>query len=155
MTGQSIHANCVIVGTCGVLIRGEAGSGKSLLSETLIEAARARGHFAALVADDRVLLEADDGRLLARAPETIQGRIEVRGFALEDITYEPVARIRLVIDLKPLETLERLPDMAIDQDWLAGIFLPAIACPSHRPAIALRQLRWAMRRLLSGGPDYI
>ncbi|POF34105.1 HPr kinase/phosphorylase [Roseibium marinum] len=155
MTGQSIHANCVIVGTCGVLIRGAAGSGKSSLSEALIETARVRGNFAALVADDRVLLSADGNRLLARAPDTIRGRIEIRGFALEDTEHAPVARVHLAVDLRPLDTLDRLPETAIARDLLEGVSVPVITSPSNRPAISLRQIRWALRKLFPGGPDYI
>ncbi|WP_299809287.1 aldolase [uncultured Roseibium sp.] len=155
MTGQSIHANCVIIGTFGVLIRGTAGSGKSLLSETLIETARAKGNFASLVADDRVLLSADGNRLLARVPDTIKGRIEIRGFALEETAHEPEARVFLAVDLRPLDTLDRLPDTAIAQEVLEGLTLAVISSPSNRPDISLRQIRWALRTLFPGGPDYI
>ncbi|KZM50899.1 aldolase [Labrenzia sp. OB1] len=155
MTGQSIHANCVIVGTFGMLIRGAAGSGKSLLSETLIETARAKGNFASLVADDRVLLRAQGSRLLARSPETIRGRIEIRGFALEEMAHEPEAHVRLVVDLRPLETLDRLPETAIAQEHLEGVLVALMTSPSNRPDISLRQVRWALRKLFPGSPDYI
>src|SRR6266545_8207351 len=74
----SMHACAVLVGARAILIRGPAGSGKSRLALALIEVAGS-GHlrFARLVADDRVQLDACHGRLLARAPQTLAGLIEV------------------------------------------------------------------------------
>ncbi|MCX2724383.1 HPr kinase/phosphorylase [Roseibium salinum] len=155
MTRQSVHATCVVVGTHGVLIRGDAGSGKSSLAETLLEAARAKGNFAALVADDRVLLDAERDRVLARVPETIQGMIEVRGVGLEEIAFEPVACVDLIVDLKPPEAIDRLPDPALASDLLEGISLPLLSCPSNDPGTSLRQIRWAFRELFPETADYI
>ncbi len=60
----------------GVLIRGRAGSGKSLSALNLMR----RGHF--LIADDVVEIVADaDGSLVGRALET-DVRIEVRGLGV-------------------------------------------------------------------------
>lgn len=155
MTNQTVHANCVIVGTLGLLIRGAAGSGKSALCECLIEACRARGNLGVLVADDRVVLTAGRDGVLARVPEAIGGKIEVRGFALEDLPHEPVARVHLVVDLKPMEVMERLPETAVAREELEGVSVPAIACPAHRPDVSLRLVRWALREIFPGVPDYI
>jgi serine kinase of HPr protein (carbohydrate metabolism regulator) len=91
---STIHASCVLVGRNAVLIRGPSGSGKSSLALALIEAGRA-GKIPPswLVADDRVYLAAAHGRLVARAPETIQGKIEVRGTGIREVTSEPLARV--------------------------------------------------------------
>ncbi|MEM9634840.1 MAG: HPr kinase/phosphatase C-terminal domain-containing protein [Pseudomonadota bacterium] len=155
MTAQAVHANCVIVGTRGLLIRGEAGCGKTSLSETLIEAARARGNRGVLVADDRVYLSSEADRVIAQVPETIQGKLEVRGFGLVNAAFQNVARIHLLIDLVPMTELERLPDEVLAMKPVADSLLPAVASPANRPEISLRQIRWAIRSLFPGGPDYI
>ena len=81
--GQTVHASCVLVGARAVLIRGPAGSGKSRLVLALIDAARAGvAPFSRLVSDDRVALIATHGRLIASAPDTIRGLIEVRGLGI-------------------------------------------------------------------------
>ena len=56
---ETVHATAVLVGADGVLIRGESGAGKSALALALIE----RG--ARLIADDRLMLSACHGRLVA------------------------------------------------------------------------------------------
>ena len=57
-----VHASCVTVQGRGVLITGASGSGKSALALSLM----ALG--ADLVADDRVILSLDRGRVMASAP---------------------------------------------------------------------------------------
>ena len=57
----SVHASAVLVGDRAVLIRGPSGSGKSALAYALIRAAEIGG-FARLVGDDRVHVEAANGR---------------------------------------------------------------------------------------------
>ena len=76
----SEHATAVLAGPRAILIRGPSGSGKSKLAWDLLEAAReGKLHFARLVADDRVALSALNGKLIASAPQTIAGKIELRG----------------------------------------------------------------------------
>ena len=88
----------------GVLIEGPAGSGKSDL------ALRAVAEGFRLVADDRALLFACDGRLYGRAPDAQAGLTEIRGVGVVDQAFLPFARIvlkvRCVTD--PGE-IERLP----------------------------------------------
>ncbi|GAB4517618.1 MAG: hypothetical protein Tsb0019_17450 [Roseibium sp.] len=155
MTPPAVHAGCLILGTCGILIRGAAGSGKSFLADSLIEAARSRGSLGRLVADDYVQLDAEDGRLLAAVPETIRGRMEIRGLGLVEVRHEPRAHVRLIVDLLPMDRLERLPDEPLGEERLSGVSLPVLRCPENDPGASLRLIRWAMRRLLPGIPDYI
>jgi serine kinase of HPr protein (carbohydrate metabolism regulator) len=154
MTSASIHANCVVIGTRGVLIRGGSGSGKSCLSETLIEAARARGQFAALTADDRVLLRAEAGRLLAGPPHAIKGLMEVRGFGIVRPDFMPAARVHLVVDLIEPAQMERLPEKAVDSVIVEEVELPGIRCPSMTPHAAVCLVRWAFRSSFPQSPDY-
>jgi len=151
----AVHASCVVLGTAGLLLRGVSGSGKSTLAEALIEDARTKGSFAALVADDRVDLRAADGRLLAAAPEAISGKLEVRGFGIAGMAFLPRARIHLIVDLRPFETLERFPLRSVRQDVVEGIPLPHVTCPENDVLIGERLIRWALRTCFPNGPDYI
>lgn len=78
-TGRNVHGTAIVLGTTGFLIIGPSGTGKSRLALSCISAARQMGHFAALVADDRVDLAMEQGRIVARCPASIEGLIEVRG----------------------------------------------------------------------------
>jgi serine kinase of HPr protein (carbohydrate metabolism regulator) len=151
----AVHANCLILGTCGLLIRGDAGSGKSSLCDILIEAARAKGNLGQLVADDYVFVSAEHSRLLARVPEAISGRMEIRGFGLVDTACVPEAHVGLIVDLVPVDRVERLPEAPLGQGLLDGVQVPVLHCPMNMPDISLRLVRWALRRLLPDAPDYI
>jgi serine kinase of HPr protein (carbohydrate metabolism regulator) len=101
---ESIHASAVLCGGDGVLIRGESGSGKSALALALIE----RG--GKLVADDRLMLSAVNGRLIATPPGPTAGQIELRGRGLIGLPHERGCVIRLVADIVDDEGLERMPE---------------------------------------------
>jgi HPr kinase/phosphorylase len=108
----TVHACAVLVGARALLIRGPAGSGKSLLTFNLIAAAQSGLlPFARLVGDDRIRLEPCHGRLLVRAPAALAGLIEVRGLGIRRLTYEPVAVVGGVIDLAAADA-KRLPEQA-------------------------------------------
>jgi HPr kinase/phosphorylase len=125
--GPTIHASAVLAGARAVLIRGPAGSGKSRLVLTLIQAA-ASGQlvFARLVADDRVHVQAVQNRLIARPPATLAGLLEVRGLGIRQLQYEPMALISLVVDLDSAAS-PRMPDAAAAQTAVAGVMLPRLA----------------------------
>jgi HPr kinase/phosphorylase len=98
-----VHASCVAAHGRAILIRGAAGSGKSALALELIS----RG--AGLVADDRTILAAADGALIASCPASISGLIEARGMGLMRVRPVPSAPVTLVVDLDHAETA-RLPE---------------------------------------------
>ncbi|HMK90582.1 MAG TPA: aldolase [Methylocystis sp.] len=124
MTGTT-HANALLIGETGLLLRGPPGSGKSALSFMLIEAERRRERFARLIGDDRVQLENLNGRLLARAHPLTLGLIELRGLGLARLPFEPLGVIRGVIDLAPSGApLPRLPDPEEEASSLCGVRLP-------------------------------
>jgi serine kinase of HPr protein (carbohydrate metabolism regulator) len=89
----------------GVLLEGPSGAGKSDL------ALRALDRGFRLVADDRVLLWAVDGRLYGRAPDTLRGLIEIRG--LDVVAVTPLAFCEVVI-VAQMGLPERLPDPATE-----------------------------------------
>jgi HPr kinase/phosphorylase len=121
--GATLHATCVVLGEAGVLIRGPSGSGKSQLARRLLTGC---GGFARLVCDDRVRIEARNGRLVARAVPAIAGMLEIRGLGLMRTAFEPAAVVRLVVD-GLTEPAERLPDEADAAVEICGVTLPRLA----------------------------
>jgi HPr kinase/phosphorylase len=99
---ETFHATAVAHAGRGVLILGRSGAGKSALALELL----ARG--AALVADDRVIVQRDGAALIARAPEALSGRIEARFVGLLNATPAGPVPLALIVDLDQDET-ERLP----------------------------------------------
>ena len=65
---------------------------------------------ALLVSDDYTVLTANRGTLVATAPATIAGRIEVRGVGLVEIGHESTVPVALLVDLDAPP--ERLPEPA-------------------------------------------
>jgi serine kinase of HPr protein (carbohydrate metabolism regulator) len=114
----TVHATCVAIDGRGVLICGPSGSGKSDLALRLID----RG--ARLVSDDYTSIRRTGDRLLASAPETIAGRIEVRGIGLVALPAEAGIPVCLVAELD--RTPERLPD-GLARRMLLDVAIPAIA----------------------------
>mgnify|MGYP006207984755 CR=1 FL=1 len=106
LSSETVHTSCIAIGGRAVLIGGRSGRGKSDLALRLID----RG--ASLVSDDYTVVHRRDGRPVASAPDTIAGKIEVRGVGLSGkdarlITVEkvtrtkkdPDSRIEQVVDL--------------------------------------------------------
>lgn len=86
---------------------------------------RGAGIFAALVADDRTLVEGAAGRVVARAPATIAGLVELRGFGPEPAPSQPAAILDLVVELVPAADAPRHRDDATMT--LEGVTLPRLA----------------------------
>lgn len=124
-----IHATCVAIAGDGVLLRGRSGHGKSDLALRLLDDG------ACLVADDQVVLEAEAGCVVARAPAPIAGKLEVRGLGPVSVDSVASAPIRLVVDLAPGEVVERLPERQVAT--ILGVILPVITLdPFHASAPA-------------------
>jgi hypothetical protein len=122
----TIHASAVLVGSRAVVIRGPSGSGKSRLALALIEAANSgRLPFARLVADDRLCVEAVNGRVLVRPPEALAGLIEVRGLGVRHLPYEAAAVAGWVVDLAAEDAARMPPEFPVAT--LAGVELPRVA----------------------------
>ena len=100
----NIHATCVLLGragvafgapaTCGILLLGKSGAGKSDVALRLI----ALG--ARLVSDDRTDLFLERSKLFARAPKRIAGLIEARGLGVVALPHATKARIALAVSLE-------------------------------------------------------
>jgi HPr kinase/phosphorylase len=123
---STIHANALLLGETGLLLRGASGAGKSALSFALIARARRARSFARLIGDDRVALEHCNGRVIARPHPAIAGLIELRGLGLVEQSYEPAGVIRCVVDLvapgEPAPQRYPLPESRVTQ--LCGVELP-------------------------------
>lgn len=132
----TIHASAVAVEGRGLLILGPSGAGKSSLALALM----AQG--ALLVADDRVLLDARDGRLIAACPPPLAGRIEARGVGILSAAAAGPVPVAQVVDLGRAETMRLPPRRSIT---LLGIVLPLVLVPMG-PHLAP-----ALRQLLLGG----
>jgi HPr kinase/phosphorylase len=106
------HGTAIAIGDSAVLITGKSGAGKSDLALRCLATAPSQlipvpVH---LVADDRVLISAVDGRVRAKAPDSIAGKLEVRGLGIIDVPYLNSADIVLIVELVASGAVERLPD---------------------------------------------
>jgi serine kinase of HPr protein (carbohydrate metabolism regulator) len=134
-TDALVHASCVAIRGRAVLLAGRSGAGKSDLALRLVD----RGAF--LVSDDYTELRLWGGRLLARAPATIAGRIEVRGVGIVDMEPASDVPVCLYADLEARP--ERLPEAATIR--LAGEDIPLVALAALEPSAPLK-LEYALVR---------
>jgi HPr kinase/phosphorylase len=131
-----VHATAVAIDGRAVLLRGPSGSGKSDLALRLIDAG------ARLVADDQSELVRLGNAIAVRPPAAIAGLIEVRGVGI--IQLEPLmeARLALLADLVPAQTIERLPSPRLER--VLNVELPLITLAPFE-ASAPAKLRLALR----------
>lgn len=142
MVHEQIHATCVAIDGAGVLLRGPSGAGKSDLALRLIDGGGPDGP--RLVADDRVDLTLQDGRIWAQAPEPLRGLLEVRGVGIMPMRHVAEAPVALVCDLVAPPLVERLPEDRATQ--LFGLDVPFIRLAPFE-ASAMAKIRLALRRL--------
>ena len=109
---EFLHGTAIALAGRAALIRGAPGAGKSDLAlRCLMQPANAIiPEQAILVADDQVIVETIDDRLLLRCPPTIRGQLEVRGVGIVEMPWNEPAELQLVVDLVPPEQVERLPE---------------------------------------------
>lgn len=133
-----VYGTSVAVGGDGVLLRGPSGSGKSDLALRLIDAG------ATLIADDQTELRRNNGRLEMRAPATLEGLMEVRGLGIVRLPCARDIPLRLVVDLVPLDAIERLPEPRLVT--LEGLSFPLLALAPFA-ASAAAKLRVALKTM--------
>ena len=122
VSSETLHVSCVAIGEHAVLIEGRSGAGKSDLALRLID----RG--ARLVSDDYTLVVRDRRVLLATAPATIVGKLEVRGIGIVAMPHVERVPVALLVELR--DDVERMPlDMPVRT--IAGVNVPVIAVEGH------------------------
>jgi serine kinase of HPr protein (carbohydrate metabolism regulator) len=124
----TVHASCVAIGGRAVLLAGRSGAGKSDLALRLID----RG--ARLVSDDYTQLRRSGGRLLARAPETIAGKLEARGVGIVELEWDSDVAVCLEVDLD--QPPDRLPEAR--SVLRAGVEIPRIALAALEPSAPIK-----------------
>lgn len=135
---ETIHASTVAIDGRGIMLMGPSGVGKSDLALRLID----RG--ALLVSDDYTRLTRTPSALLASAPMTIGGRLEIRGLGIVPVPHVddvPVAlAVRLLRDNMPAP--ERMPERLVET--FAGIAVRLVNL-DPRPASAPLVIEYALR----------
>lgn len=133
-----IHATTIAIGELGVMLIGPSGSGKSDLALRLID----RG--AHLVSDDYTAVRAVAGGLRATAPDTIAGKIEVRGIGIRAMPYIDEIAVALVIRLGG--AVARMPEPN-ESTVIAGVAVSVVALDAFAASapikveLALRDVR--------------
>ena len=142
------HCNVLVVASCGLLIEGDSGSGKTSLTLGLLETARNEGLEGFLVGDDQVYLNITDKGLEATVPESISGKLELRGYGVVDWPHQNSARISAVIQLTDDAEVERHPDEK--SRVIMGQKLPLIEVPVRHEQAAVRIVfAWLRDNILS------
>jgi serine kinase of HPr protein (carbohydrate metabolism regulator) len=102
LSSETLHASTVALDGRAVLISGPSGAGKSDLALRLLD----RGF--TLVSDDQTIVRKDDGRILASAPPTIHGKLEIRGVGI--VEMETVGDVPVALFVELTSDIQRLPD---------------------------------------------
>ena len=118
ISAETVHASTVAVDGRAVLITGPSGSGKSDLTLRLLD----RGF--TLVSDDQTLVRRTGDRLVASAPATIAGKLEIRGIGIVDMETVKDVPVALIVELTG--EIQRLPDDSRERPIL-GVTLPLIS----------------------------
>ncbi len=134
---ETVHASTVATGGRAVLLGGPSGSGKSDLALRLID----RGF--TLVSDDQTIVRREGDRLIASAPPTIAGKLEVRGLGI--VEMETLTDVPIALFVELTSDIERLPDENRERSIL-GVELPLISIDA-RTASAPSKVALALDRM--------
>ena len=135
---ELVHGTCVALGAKAALLRGGSGAGKSDLALRFMALPREGELEPRLVADDQVLVEARGaGELIASAPATLAGKLEVRGLGILEVPHLRQARLMLVVDLVPSEEVPRMPP-PLENTMIAGVAVPLLRLAPFEPSSALK-----------------
>ncbi len=151
---ENVHGTVIALGGKAALIRGAPGSGKSDLALRCLAVAPTAliPCPVTLVADDRVNLQRLGDRILAEAPATIRGKLEVRGLGVLRVPSTASAELVLVADITALDQIERLPDPA-PMTELLGVRLPLIHVAPFTASAPVKLLLALAQTLRKPGAD--
>jgi HPr kinase/phosphorylase len=151
---ENVHGTAIALGGKAALIRGAPGSGKSDLALRCLAVAPTAliPCPAALVADDRVDLRRSGDRILAEAPATIRGKLEVRGLGVLNVPSTASAEVVLVADLTALDKIERLPNPPPVTELL-GVRLPLMHVAPFTASAPVKLLLALAQTLRKPGAD--
>ena len=137
LSAETVHASTVASDGRAVLITGPSGSGKSDLALRLLD----RGFV--LVSDDQTIVKRQGERLIASAPPTIAGKLEIRGIGIVDM--ETVSDVPVALYVELTSEIMRLPDDRRERPVL-GVNVPLVsvdaltASAASKVALALDRL---------------
>lgn len=129
----NVHGTAIVVADTGLLFLGPSGAGKSSLAFLCLAAAKPLGLFAALVADDRVLISQRDNDVSAECPPSIAGLIEIRGTGIIRIPHVSPALMHFAILPVDPATAERLPPEGERIEVIENVSLPVIRLLATAP----------------------
>jgi len=137
LSAETLHASTVALDGRAVLISGPSGSGKSDLALRLLD----RGFV--LVSDDQTVVKKDGDRLIATAPPTIAGKLEVRGIGIVDM--ERIDNVPIALAVELTSEIQRLPDDSRER-LILGVHLPFISVDASE-ASAPSKVALALNRM--------
>jgi HPr kinase/phosphorylase len=143
----AIDGTAIAIGNVALLLTGPSGSGKSDLALRMIDGG------ARLVADDRVELVIEAGRLCCRAPSAMPsnlvGRIEVRGVGIVPAPRTAGATpLQWLVELVPAAKVERMP--AAESRSFLGHPVPILRLAAFEASTAVK-----LRLAAACGPGLI
>jgi serine kinase of HPr protein (carbohydrate metabolism regulator) len=118
LSAETLHSTTVASEGRAVIITGPSGSGKSDLALRLLD----RGFN--LVSDDQTIVRRSGDRLLASAPPTIAGKLEVRGLGIVEVERTSDASVALIVELR--SDIQRMPDDSRER-LILGVGVPLIS----------------------------
>ncbi|HEV2044027.1 MAG TPA: HPr kinase/phosphatase C-terminal domain-containing protein [Sphingomicrobium sp.] len=118
LSSETLHATTVAKDGRAILISGRSGSGKSDLALRLLD----RGFV--LVSDDQTYLRIAGGKLVAAAPPTIRGKLEVRGIGVVEVEQVDDVAVCLVVELAA--EIDRMPDEGRER-LILGATIPLVS----------------------------
>ncbi len=128
LSTEMLHATTVFIGGRAVMIEGVSGAGKSDLALRLID----RG--AVLISDDYSLVRRMGSSVVAAAPATIAGKIEVRGLGIVEMPHKAEAAVALVV---ALGATTRLPEPGRTRQIL-GIDIPLLSLEGREASAPIK-----------------
>jgi serine kinase of HPr protein (carbohydrate metabolism regulator) len=145
-----VHGTCVALGRRAALLRGGSGAGKSDLALRFLSLPAEAGLALSLVADDQVEIEANgEQALIASAPATLAGKLEVRGLGIVTVPHLAEASLVLAVDLVEPGNVPRMPPETAETVSIAGVALPLLRLAPFEASAPLK-LKMA---LLSASPQ--